>query len=124
MSIFPGEVFITLLSDVPAASGSMLKVLPETAQILHSQPGRSMLDAWRLKLLDYDNVIKASHPFSDLKALLVAARRVAAARPDLRLVITVPVNALEEDRERVRQIADRFHPGSNSHAKVVSGKSH
>jgi hypothetical protein len=68
----------------------------------------AMPNTWRLKLLDCDNVIEASHPFSDLKALLVAARRVAAARSDLRLVITVPANALEEDRERVRQIADRL----------------
>jgi hypothetical protein len=39
MCIFPGEMSITLLSDVPPAFGLMLKSC-RTPTIFHSQPGR------------------------------------------------------------------------------------
>ncbi|WP_158801118.1 hypothetical protein [Acidisoma sp. L85] len=48
--------------------------------------------------------------FVNLKALLESARSIATARPDLRLVLTVPADALKSDRDWVRQIADRVNP--------------
>jgi hypothetical protein len=59
-----------------------------------------MLNTWRLKLLGHGDVIEGSHLFSDFNALLEAARCIAAARPDFRLVISVPTNSPKGDRER------------------------
>jgi hypothetical protein len=68
----------------------------------------AMPSTWRLKLLGEDDNIEGIRQFSDLKTLLKEVRPIAAARLNLKLVIVVPANATEEDRARVRQIADRI----------------
>jgi Na+-translocating ferredoxin:NAD+ oxidoreductase RnfC subunit len=47
-----------------------------------------------------------------LTTALAAARAIRAKRPDLRLVVTVPSDASEEDRNRVRQIGTYVPPDS------------
>jgi hypothetical protein len=64
-----------------------------------------MLSTWRLKLLGDDDDVEGSRQFSDLRTPLKMMRPIAAARPGLMLVISVPPNAPEEDRERVRQMS-------------------
>ncbi len=69
-----------------------------------------MAGMWRLRLLGYNDAIEEDCLFVNLKALLESARSIATARPDLRLVLTVPADALKSDRDWVRQIADRVNP--------------
>jgi hypothetical protein len=62
---------------------------------------------WRLKLLKADGNREGDRHFPDLKTLLSAAALLRKERPDLRLIITVPSEASEEDRYLVQQIANR-----------------
>jgi hypothetical protein len=71
-----------------------------------------MAGMWRLRLLGYNDAIEEVCLFVNLKALLVSARSIPTARPDLRLVLTVPADALKSDRDWVRQIANRVNPAS------------
>jgi hypothetical protein len=73
----------------------------------------AMAGMWRLKLLGYNDAIEDDCLFRDLKALLESARSIATARPDLRLVQTVPADALKNDRDWVRQIANRVNLASD-----------
>jgi hypothetical protein len=66
--------------------------------------------AWRLKLVKADGSREADRQFYDLKTLLPAAALIRKERPDLRLIITVPSEALEEDRDLIHQIANRVFP--------------
>ena len=70
----------------------------------------AMAGMWRLRLLGYNDAIEEDCLFVNLKALLESARSIATARPDLRLVLTVPADALKSDRDWVRQIANRVNP--------------
>jgi hypothetical protein len=76
-----------------------------------------MSSTWRLKLFGNAEAAEDDRLFSDLKTLLKAARDIRVARPDLRLVVTVPEDALEEDRDWVRQIANRIYAGSGDVAE-------
>jgi hypothetical protein len=58
-----------------------------------------MAGMWRLKLLGYNDAIEEDGLFVNLKASLESARSIATARPDLRLVLTVPADALKSDRD-------------------------
>jgi hypothetical protein len=71
-----------------------------------------MAGMWRLRLLGHNDAIEEDCLFVNLKALLESARSIATARPDLRLVLTVPADALKSDRDWVRQIANRINPAS------------
>ncbi len=63
---------------------------------------------WCLKLLASDGEHEAERLFYDLRALLGAARQLREERPELRLVVTVPSEASEEDRSLLKQIASRI----------------
>jgi hypothetical protein len=63
---------------------------------------------WRLKLLTSDGEHEADRLFYDLRALLGAARQLREERPELRLVVTIPSEASEEDRDFLKQIASRL----------------
>jgi hypothetical protein len=78
-----------------------------------------MPSTWRLKLLGNAEAPEDDRLSSDLKTLLKPARDIRVARPDLRLVVTVPADALEEDRDWVRQIANRIYAGSGDVAENV-----
>jgi hypothetical protein len=67
---------------------------------------------WRLKLVRPDCTLDAERRFHDLKSLLGAAMILRRERPDLRLIITVPEEASEEDRGLVEKIANRVPPRS------------
>jgi hypothetical protein len=71
------------------------------------------LGVWRLKLHNPDGVREDDRRFDDLKTTLAAARVIRAKRPDLRLVVTVPPDASEEDRDRVRQIGTYLPPDTD-----------
>jgi Na+-translocating ferredoxin:NAD+ oxidoreductase RnfC subunit len=71
-----------------------------------------VLGVWRLKLHNPDGVREDDRRFDDLTTALAAARAIRAKRPDLRLVVTVPSDASEEDRNRVRQIGTYIPPDS------------
>jgi hypothetical protein len=61
---------------------------------------------WRLKLRRSDGMREADRVFDDLRALLLTARSLRTQSPELRLIVTVPVDASEDDRSIVRQIAN------------------
>jgi hypothetical protein len=63
---------------------------------------------WRLKLVKADGSREADRYFHDLRTLLAAAALLREERPDLRLTITVPLAASEEDRGLVEQVATRM----------------
>jgi hypothetical protein len=63
---------------------------------------------WRLKLLASHGEHEADRLFYDLRALLGAARQLREERPELRLVVTIPSEASEEDRDFLKQIASRL----------------
>jgi hypothetical protein len=63
---------------------------------------------WRLKLVEADGSREADRHFHDLRTLLATAAVLREERPALRLVITVPLAASEEDRGLVEQIATRM----------------
>jgi hypothetical protein len=68
---------------------------------------------WRLKLLASDGEYEADRLFYDLRALLGAARQLREERPELRLVVTIPSEASEEDRNLLKQIASRLPSDSD-----------
>jgi hypothetical protein len=76
---------------------------------------------WRLKLLGHGDALEDDLLFGDFKTLLEEARSIRAGRPDLRLVMTVPADALEEDRAWVRQIANRL-PADSDDAVVKNSR--
>jgi Na+-translocating ferredoxin:NAD+ oxidoreductase RnfC subunit len=55
---------------------------------------------------------RATFVLTNLKTALATARFVRAKHPEFRLVVTVPGDASEEDRNWVRQIANHLPPGS------------
>jgi hypothetical protein len=63
---------------------------------------------WRLKLLASDGEHEADRLFYDLRALLGAARRLREKRPEVRLIVTIPSEASEEDRNIFKRIASRL----------------
>jgi hypothetical protein len=65
---------------------------------------------WRLKLVKADGSREADRHFHDLRTLLATAALLREERPNLRLIITVPLTASEEDRGLVEQIATRMPP--------------
>jgi hypothetical protein len=76
--------------------------MPELRPTNISPPPR-----WRLKLVKPDGSRESDRHFHDLRTLLAAAGLLREERPDVRLVITVPVEASDKDREIIKTIADR-----------------
>ncbi len=62
---------------------------------------------WRLRLVKADGSHEAERYFYDLRSLLAAAARFRKEFLDVRLIITVPLEASQEDRDIVGQIASR-----------------
>ena len=54
-----------------------------------------MPTTWHLKLLGYDDAREDDRLFGNLKTLLEGAPSFRAARPGLRLVVTVPTDVLK-----------------------------
>jgi hypothetical protein len=70
------------------------------------------LGDWHLKLYSSDGRPEGDLRFDNLKTALATARFVRAKHPEFRLVVTVPEDASEEDRNWVRQIANHLPPRS------------
>jgi hypothetical protein len=66
-----------------------------------------MNDRWRLKIQRPGGTREADRAFADLSFTLFALRQILAARPGLRIAITVPPDATEEERYFISQIANR-----------------
>jgi hypothetical protein len=71
---------------------------------------------WRLKLVKPDGSREADRHFHDLRTLLAAVALLREERPDVRLIITVPLEASNEDRSLIEQIANRVPRGTPSNS--------
>ena len=99
-----GDTFPSQSSELsaPALPLTVLRCSHETPMNVAPAP------KWRLKLLALDGEHEASRLFDDLRALLGDALQLREERPELHLIVTIPPEASEEDRNLLKQIASRL----------------